>query len=42
MGNMNVPDGNVFTDEVKINLDMLRTLVLYRVDGKVDITELSQ
>jgi hypothetical protein len=31
-----VTDGNAFPNEVEIDLDMLRTLVLNRVGGEVD------
>jgi hypothetical protein len=33
--NMNVPDSNALTNEVKINLNMLRALALDRIDGEV-------
>jgi hypothetical protein len=32
----NITDGNMFSDEVNVDLDMLRTLVLNRVGGGVD------
>jgi hypothetical protein len=35
----NVPDGNALTDKVKINLDMLGVLVLNRIGGEVDDTD---
>jgi hypothetical protein len=31
-----ITDGNTFLDEVDVDLDMLRTLVLNEVDGEVD------
>jgi hypothetical protein len=31
-----ITDGNVFPNEVEVDLDMLHTLVLNRVDGEVD------
>jgi hypothetical protein len=34
----NVSDGNVLTDEVEINFNMLGALVLDEVDGDVDGT----
>jgi hypothetical protein len=33
--NMDIPDNNALMDEVKIDLNMLRTLVLDGVDGEV-------
>jgi hypothetical protein len=36
MEDTNVPDCKAFADKVKINLNMLGTLVLNRVDGGVD------
>jgi hypothetical protein len=36
MGNTNVPDGNAFTDEMEINLNMFCGLVLERVDREVN------
>jgi hypothetical protein len=36
MEDTNVSDGNALTDEVKINLNMLRALVLDEVSGEVD------
>jgi hypothetical protein len=35
----NVPDGNTLMDKIKINLNMLGALVLNRVDGEVDGTD---
>jgi hypothetical protein len=35
----NVSDGNVLTDEVEINFNMLGALVLDEVDGDVDGTD---
>jgi hypothetical protein len=40
--NANVPDSNVLTDEVKIDLNMLCVLVLDRVDGEVGDTNIVQ
>jgi hypothetical protein len=34
--NTNILDGDVLTNEMEINLDMLRKLVLNRVDREVD------
>lgn len=42
MENANVPDSNVLTDEVKIDLNMLCVLVLDRVDGEVGDTNIVQ
>jgi hypothetical protein len=36
----NVSDGNVLTDEVEINFNMLGALVLDEVDGDVDGTDI--
>lgn len=36
MENTNILDGDVLTNEMEINLDMLRKLVLNRVDREVD------
>lgn len=36
MENTNIPDNNAFTDEIKINLNVLRALVLAQFDGDVD------
>jgi hypothetical protein len=36
MEDTNIPDGNVLTDKVEINLDMLGVLVLDGVGGEVD------
>jgi hypothetical protein len=33
---MNVPDGNVLVDKVRINLNMLGALVLNGIGGEVD------
>jgi hypothetical protein len=33
---MDIPDGNMLTDKVKINLNMLGALVLNGVGGEVD------
>jgi hypothetical protein len=33
---MNAPNGNAFTDKVKINLNMLGALMLNEVAGEVD------
>jgi hypothetical protein len=33
-------NGNALTDEVEINLDMLRALMLNRVSGQVDNTDI--
>jgi hypothetical protein len=35
----NVPDGNALMDKVKINLNMLGALMLNRVGGEVDGTD---
>jgi hypothetical protein len=39
MKDTDVPDGNVLMDKVKINLNMLGVLVLNRVGGEVDGTD---
>jgi hypothetical protein len=36
----NVPNNNTLTNEVKVGLNMLRALMLDRVDGGVDITNI--
>jgi hypothetical protein len=36
----NVPDGNELTYEVEINLNMLGALVLDKVSGEVDATDI--
>jgi hypothetical protein len=33
---VDITDGNTFLDEVDVDLDMLRTLVVNEVDGEVD------
>jgi hypothetical protein len=40
MKNMEVPDNNTLTDEVKVDLNMLRALVLDRVDGEIDVADI--
>jgi hypothetical protein len=35
-----ITDGNVFSDEVEVDLDMLRALVLNGVVGEVDGTDI--
>jgi hypothetical protein len=37
---MNFPNGNLVTDKVKINLDMLRALMLNEVGRQVDATDI--
>jgi hypothetical protein len=37
---MNVTDGNALADKVKINLNILSALVLNRVGGEVDDTDI--
>jgi hypothetical protein len=39
MKDINVPDGNTLADKLDINLNMLGALVLDRVGGKVDSTD---
>ena len=39
MQNLQITDGDPFTNEVKINLDMLGTLMLDWVGGHVDCTD---
>jgi hypothetical protein len=40
MKNTNITNGNALVDEVEINLDMLRALMLNRVSGQVDNTDI--
>ena len=40
MKNTNITNDNVLVDEVEINLDMLRALMLNRVSGQVDNTDI--
>jgi hypothetical protein len=40
MKNTNITDGNALADEVEINLDMLRALMLNPVSGQVDNTDI--
>jgi nucleoside-triphosphatase THEP1 len=40
MQNTYITEGDVLTDEVEINLNMLRTLMLNRVRGEVDRTDI--
>jgi nucleoside-triphosphatase THEP1 len=40
MQNTYITEGDVLTDEVEINLNMLRTLMLNRVRGEVDCTDI--
>ena len=42
MKNANSSTGDLFMDEVKIDLDMFRTLVLDEVGGEVEALSLSQ
>jgi hypothetical protein len=37
---MNFPNGNLVTEKVKINLDMLRALMLNKVGRQVDTTDI--
>jgi hypothetical protein len=40
MKNTNITNDNALTDEVEINLDMLRALMLNRVSGQVYTTDI--
>jgi hypothetical protein len=40
MKNTNITNDNVLVDEVEINLDMLRALMLNRVSGQVNNTDI--
>jgi hypothetical protein len=40
MQNTYITEGDVLTEEVEINLNMLRTLMLNRVRGEVDRTDI--
>ena len=40
MQDSNVTDGDSLSDEVEVNLNVLGTLVLYRVGGHVDCTDI--
>jgi hypothetical protein len=40
MQNPNVTNSNSLSDEVEINLNMLGTLMLYRIGGHVDCTDI--
>jgi hypothetical protein len=40
MQDANITDGNAFSDEVKVDLDMLCTLVLNEVGGEVDSADI--
>jgi len=37
---MSITNGNLFADEMKINLNMLGALVLHRVSGEIHITDI--
>jgi hypothetical protein len=39
MKNSNVTEGNLFSNKMEVDLNMLRPLMLHRIIGEIDITD---